>query len=77
MKRAPFSPATLAVLLDQPFARAVDLQTCSVDHHVRRPAVGLGAGQRRGERQGRAAPGECRMAGYADFEAEQSDNGPE
>ncbi len=76
MEFAPLSPATLAMLLDEPLARAVDLQPGRVDHHVHRPAR-LSPRQGRGECQTRAAARERGMIGHADGQAEQAHDGPQ
>ena len=68
---APCPHTALAVLRDQPLARAVNLQARSVDHHVHR-LVRLGLRQRCGKRQPGAAPRERRVVGYTDVNPEQS-----
>ena len=70
VRLAPCSGAELAVSLDQPLARPVDLQARRVDHHVHRPAR-LGARQRHGKHHAGAASRERRVAGPADIGAEQ------
>src|SRR5215204_1250808 len=70
MKLAPSPLAPLAMRLDQPLARAVDLQAGRVDHDVNRPAR-LGSCQRRRERQARTAPGKRGVVGYTNTNIEQ------
>ena len=75
MEFAPRPLTPLAMLLDQPLARAVDLQPGRVDHDVHRPAARLYLRQRRGERQARTASRERGMIGHADAQAEQHCDG--
>ena len=64
----------LAMLLDQLLADAMKFQGGGVDGDVHRPAACLGAGQRRGECETRAAPRERCVVRYAHRQAEQSHN---
>jgi len=57
-----------AVFLDQPLARAVQLQARTVDHQVDRPTAGAGLGR---QLQALSPPAEGGVVGHRQVNAEQ------
>src|SRR3954466_1919064 len=74
----PRPPCAGAVLLEQPLARAAQLQARAVHQQVRRLAVGTGTGAARPRPrhlQRRRPAAECRVVRHTQREAEQADDG--